>query len=65
MIQLNMFEKLPPNVAQIEWIREHIKSLPPINITEEQRQQAQRKIAEAYKLTSLRVKRSNLTEIIS
>ena len=44
MIQLNMFEKLPHNVIQTEWIRDHIKSLPPVNVTEDQKKQAQQKI---------------------
>lgn len=44
MKQLNLFEKLPAPVLQSEWMRENIKNPPPVNITEEQRQQARDKI---------------------
>lgn len=44
MKQLNLFEKFPSNILQTEWMREHIKNPPPVNITEEQRQQARDKI---------------------
>ena len=40
-----MFEKLPPNIIQSEWEKEHIKNPPPINVPEEARKKAQEKIA--------------------
>lgn len=43
-MQLSMFEKIPDNIVQAEWMKEHIKNPPPKNVTEDQRKKALEKI---------------------
>ena len=39
-----MFEKLSAHILQSQWMKEFIKTPPPINVTDDQRKQAQQKI---------------------
>lgn len=48
--QLNLFEKLPADVAEKEWFRDHIKNPPPVNVQEQAKQRARQRISEALKI---------------
>lgn len=58
MIQLNMFEKLPSDILQSQWMKEHIKTPPPVNVTEDQRLQAQAKLEQ---IKQLKITKHNLS----
>lgn len=58
MKQLNMFEKLPDNILQAEWMKEHIKNPPPKHVTEQQRLQA---IAKIENIRQLKITKHNFS----
>lgn len=57
MKQLSIFDKLPANILQQQWMKDHIKNPPPF-VNEEQRHQAQKKLEQ---IKQLKISKFNLS----
>jgi len=57
-MQLSMFEKLPDTILQSEWMKDHVKNPPPLNVTDDQRRLAQEKLQQ---IKSLKINKNNLS----
>lgn len=57
-MQLSMFKKLPDTVLQAEWMKDHVKNPPPVNVTDDQRRQAQEKLMQ---IKQLKINKYNLS----